>query len=895
MSSSAAVGVDVANVGEAVDANSRAAAEYETLRVAVLHGFRILDTDPEAAFDDLTVLAARRCDVPMAVISFTDSDRLWVKSQVGWDLQDGARNLSLRGRLGSRTDLVAVSDVFTEPRLADHPLVVQGPRVRSFASAPLIADGKFVVGSLCVMDTRPRVLDRLQLEDLSALARQVMNQLELRRQSEELATEVAATLVAKAAVRDHELVLNAIVSQTDLNIYAKDLAGRYILANKPLLRKLGVEGDALGRTDHELFPPAAADIYRENDLRIAQTGFTEVFEEDFTTPDGDDRSYHSTKFALRNETGRIYAVAGVSLDVTELAGARKDRDESEQRWRALVEHSPVAVTVIGADGSFRYANARAVALLKVQSLEWLTGRSAAEFVATGKYDKASSLLTSLMQGGAPVQARRATMRTFEGDELTVEFSAAPITFDGRPALQIELRDVTEQAGAELALRISERRFHSVFEDSPVAMSVSDEAGRWVEANAAFGHLLGIDSAEMIGRTAHDFTDPADHHLIDRSEQGQRDSVDGVLRMELPMIRRSGERIVAWLSITPTLGPAGERWTLAVAQDITARMAAETALRESESDLLAIAAVARCVQSGDDPRPVVVASLRDLARASSVSIVEALDEATLSVTANVGTPAALIGTTLPLHQGSMTARAWQSGRPLFVPEVDIIDVLAPALGEHDSTISALWQPVIIHGEVEALLVVTWRERLSALDSRAARAVLVIADEAASSLQATRLLRELERSATTDPLTGSLNRRAWDARLRGRMNEAFTTGAPLTIAVVDLDYFKSYNDRYGHAAGDVVLSEFAAAARDCLRKDDVFARWGGEEFIVALCDCAPDEAEQILERIRMSVPVELTCSIGHANWDVNEPMPACIARADAALYDAKRLGRNRITAG
>jgi diguanylate cyclase (GGDEF)-like protein len=213
---------------------------------------------------------------------------------------------------------------------------------------------------------------------------------------------------------------------------------------------------------------------------------------------------------------------------------------------------------------------------------------------------------------------------------------------------------------------------------------------------------------------------------------------------------------------------------------------------------------------------------------------------------------------------------------------------PALLALDEAVSVLWQPVIVQGKVVAMLNVTWRRRIVDPGERAVRVVGVIADEAGYSLHATRLRRELERSATTDPLTGSLNRRAWDAQLRLLMERARLGGAPLTIALVDLDHFKSYNDTHGHTAGDVLLTQFAGAAKTCLRKVDVFARWGGEEFIVALYDCTPDHAEQILDRIRGSVPSGSTCSIGHTT----EPLASSISRADTALYVAKRTGRDRV---
>lgn len=93
---------------------------------------------------------------------------------------------------------------------------------------------------------------------------------------------------------------------------------------------------------------------------------------------------------------------------------------------------------------------------------------------------------------------------------------------------------------------------------------------------------------------------------------------------------------------------------------------------------------------------------------------------------------------------------------------------------------------------------------------------------------------------------------------------------------------------------MLRDFATAATTVLRKGDVFARWGGEEFVVALPRTTTAQAEQVLDRVRGAVPAGRTCSIGHTQWRAGESVAACVARADAALYDAKRAGRDRLAA-
>jgi diguanylate cyclase (GGDEF)-like protein len=154
------------------------------------------------------------------------------------------------------------------------------------------------------------------------------------------------------------------------------------------------------------------------------------------------------------------------------------------------------------------------------------------------------------------------------------------------------------------------------------------------------------------------------------------------------------------------------------------------------------------------------------------------------------------------------------------------------------------------------------------------------------------------ALTDDLTGLPNRRALDGELARELERARRHGSPLCVAIVDLDHFKAVNDGQGHQAADIVLEEVAAAWRKELRITDfvarsaLIARYGGEEFVVLLPDCDEPDAARIAERLRGAMPRELTCSAGVARWDGLEPDSELLARADQALYHAKKTGRDRV---
>lgn len=208
------------------------------------------------------------------------------------------------------------------------------------------------------------------------------------------------------------------------------------------------------------------------------------------------------------------------------------------------------------------------------------------------------------------------------------------------------------------------------------------------------------------------------------------------------------------------------------------------------------------------------------------------------------------------------------------------------------------PLWSAGHVVGVLSVS-REAHAPFDDREELLTRLLANCAVPAFERARL----ERLAVTDTHTRAFNRRYLVPRLTEEMARIARQGGELSLLLMDLDHFKRVNDEHGHAAGDRVLRDFADRVRGVTRVQDALVRWGGEEFVLVMPDTGTERALAVAERIRASTAdrpfdvgaseaIAQTVSIGQATWDGKEPPEELERRADAAMYTAKREGRDRI---
>jgi diguanylate cyclase (GGDEF)-like protein len=218
-------------------------------------------------------------------------------------------------------------------------------------------------------------------------------------------------------------------------------------------------------------------------------------------------------------------------------------------------------------------------------------------------------------------------------------------------------------------------------------------------------------------------------------------------------------------------------------------------------------------------------------------------------------------------------------------------------------SHLTLPLAVEGEILGCLSLS-SDQPNAFDAQDLQFLSVIGYQMAATLKHFQRFSSVKNMAIYDTLTGLYNRRYFEERLEVEAQKSFYSGAPISLVMVDIDFFKKVNDTFGHTEGDQVLCKISSLLKASVRKKDTVARYGGEEFILILPEAGLEQSFVIAERIRQLVEntpfevgraqVNLTLSMGISNFPSHrvKSKEELIKMADQALYDAKRGGRNKV---
>jgi PAS domain S-box-containing protein len=559
----------------------------EAERLKALQRYAILDTPAERAFDRITTLAARLLDVPISLVTLIDDQRVWFKSCIGIEGSEVRRDVAFCAQAILQHDVLVVPDTHADPRFATNPLVCNDPYIRFYAGAALVTSDGYAVGTLCVLDTRPRTLSDAERATLLDLAAVVVDEMELRVAAATMHGEIRARAQAEAALQESEARLRAIVEHTSDAIYIKDCDGHYLLINPAGAAALERPvAEILGKRDDELFE--AQDYARLSAIDQGVLRSRQRYTYERSVKRGaHERVFSTIKFPYVAPNGDTLGIVGISRDITEHKRAEATLQENEERFRSAFDLSPIGMALVAPDGRWLQVN---------QALCHIVGYTQQELLAidfqtiTHPDDLSNDLeyVQRLLCGELQMYEIGKRYIHKQGHVVWIALAVSLV----RDAAQqpryfvAQIQDITKRKQAQEAVRQSEARKAAILQTALDCIITIDYQGLITEFNPAAERTFGYRCDDVLGHHLADLIIPP--HLRARHTRGmERYLATGqgsVLnnRLELQAMRADGSIFPIELAVTriPVSGPP---MFTAYLRDITERKQAETTLQRAKEE------------------------------------------------------------------------------------------------------------------------------------------------------------------------------------------------------------------------------------------------------------------------------------------------------------------------
>ena len=701
-----------------------------------------------------------------------------------------------------------------------------------------------------------------------------------------LTRRAGAAMAALHTSRERYRALAAHLPDVSVLVFDRDL--RFTLVEGAALARHGWRREELeGRLVAEAVPPARAaellPLYRDALAGTPRSGAMRGVR-------GGD--YRFDIVPVRDAAGAIVGGMNVVRDVTE----RKLLEGRQELLGAVMAQLAGSLLICDQDGNLLRFDERERRLGTVDDdrgvdpLDWPAHLGVRE--VDGRTASAAGVPLYRALHGAAVDGAEVVTDGGRLLHVTARPVAAP---DGSSLGAVAASvDVTEHRTAVTLMRESERRYRSVVDGVRDTVFQTDLDGRWTFLGGGFEAATGYRAAELAGRLCWDIVHPEDRVAHARAFGPLLSGECGFVRHRHRVVTASGAVRRAEVRAQLMRGEDGEPECIAgVVEDVTDEHRAQQygAAERAVLDLLA---------SAQDMTSTLPSILEALCRHLDWDLAELWtpdDGGELLVVSGGWRRDRGPRTAFELRAGELAfemgdglpGQAWAQRRPVWSPDV-ATDLRLPRRADAAAAglRSAMALPVAKGQEPLAVVLFVSRERREPMPGMD-RLLESIASHIAHFVERSRLVEQLRSTARTDPLTGLANRRAWDDELARELVRSRRYGGRLCLAMLDLDHFKRFNDARGHQAGDRLLEDAAREWTVLVRPTDTLARYGGEEFALLLPHCDTDTAEAVVARLLEAVPGGQTASCGIAEWDGEETGEALTARADAALYMAKRAGR------
>lgn len=586
---------------------------------------------------------------------------------------------------------------------------------------------------------------------------------------------------------------------------------------------------------------------------------------------------------------------------------------SEERYRAVVEDSPVLVCTYSKGGILTFVNQPLAAYFNKTPAE-LIGQCFFDLVLPQDRQVIEEKINELSIAN-PVMVQEHRAMTSNG-ELRWQRWVYRLVVDG---LNIKYQaigeDITEQRLGAEQLRQSEERFRILFETMAQGVVYQDAHGKIISANPAAQNILGLSLDQMLGRQSidprwkaihEDGSDfPGDEHpsmLALRSGEEVNNVVMGVFNP-----RDDSHKWINIHAVPQYLPGESQPYRVyATFEDITERKKHEQdlgkvnmQLRRGIEELSLVTHLDELLQLCQVDREAFQAI------GSVIDRIFPNESGVMTVAHSDGAYQVQVEWGKSDHSKVIFPNqclALRRGRPYFVEDTQrgfICEHMHP-----QGAASSICVPMIAQNEIYGSLHVEKDLRIGVLDEPQQNLATMVANSIALALSNIRLRETLRDQAIRDPLTGLFNRRFMEESLQRELLRSDRNGQPLGVLMLDIDHFKHFNDRYGHDAGDLLLSEAAKIMSDRIRASDITCRYGGEEFIIVLPDSSQEIALDCAERIRFEISQlrlnyqdrqlePVTVSVGVAIYPHHaQTADNLLRQADIALYIAKDAGRNTV---